>query len=131
MVLADLPASARTDAQAVGRHAVVCGGTWVFRGATSPTPCYRAKDANKVRVDGGEWFRFPAAACRLAAGAGLGGRRRSRATQRVRLAIEAFLERGADPASAVVESTRRARAAVGVRSRERMSSMLAFHTPSL
>ncbi len=51
---AALPAAARTDAQAVGRHAVGCEGTHgVFpRCNLTCSPCYHSKDANKVRVDG-------------------------------------------------------------------------------
>ena len=51
---AELPASARTPAQLVGRHAVGCEGTHgVFpRCNLTCSPCYHSKDANKVRVDG-------------------------------------------------------------------------------
>jgi len=50
----ELPPAARTDAQALGRHAVGCEGTHgVFpRCNLTCTPCYHSKDANKVRVDG-------------------------------------------------------------------------------
>jgi hypothetical protein len=52
---ADLPESARTPAQSLGRHAVGCEGTHgVFpRCDLTCHPCYHSADANKVRVDGG------------------------------------------------------------------------------
>ncbi len=52
---AELPESARTPAQLVGRHAVGCEGTHgVFPKCDfTCTPCYHSADANKVRVDGG------------------------------------------------------------------------------
>jgi sulfatase maturation enzyme AslB (radical SAM superfamily) len=51
---AELPDSARTSAQVVGRHAVGCEGTHgVFPKCNlTCTPCYHSADANKVRVDG-------------------------------------------------------------------------------
>jgi hypothetical protein len=51
---AGLPPAVRTDAQALGRHAVGCEGTHgVFpRCNLTCTPCYHSSDANKVRVDG-------------------------------------------------------------------------------
>ncbi len=51
---AELPASARTSAQLIGRHAVGCEGTHgVFpRCDLTCQPCYHSADANKVRVDG-------------------------------------------------------------------------------
>ncbi len=51
---AELPASARTPAQLIGRHAVGCEGTHgVFpRCDLTCKPCYHSADANKVRVDG-------------------------------------------------------------------------------
>jgi hypothetical protein len=51
---AGLPPSARTAAQALGRHAVGCEGTHgVFpRCNLTCKPCYHSRDANKVRVDG-------------------------------------------------------------------------------
>ena len=50
---AELPDSARTPAQLLGRHAVGCEGTHgVFpRCNLTCTPCYHSADANKVRVD--------------------------------------------------------------------------------
>ncbi len=49
----ELPASARTPAQVLGRQAVGCEGTHgVFpRCNLTCTPCYHSADANKVRVD--------------------------------------------------------------------------------
>ncbi|MFH0241454.1 radical SAM domain-containing protein [Streptomyces sp. HK10] len=51
---AELPQSARTPAQVIGRHAVGCEGTHgVFpRCNLKCTPCYHSRDANAVRVDG-------------------------------------------------------------------------------
>jgi hypothetical protein len=51
---AELPESARTDAQALGRNAVGCEGTHgVFpRCNLACTPCYHSRDANQVAVDG-------------------------------------------------------------------------------
>lgn len=51
---AELPESARTPAQSLGRHAVGCGGTHgVFpRCDLTCHPGYHSADANKVRVDG-------------------------------------------------------------------------------
>ena len=51
---AELPDSARTPAQVLGRHAVGCEGTHgVFpRCNLACTPCYHSRDANRVRVDG-------------------------------------------------------------------------------
>lgn len=51
---AELPESARTPAQSLGRHAVGCEGTHgVFpRCDLTCQPCYHSADANKVRVDG-------------------------------------------------------------------------------
>jgi hypothetical protein len=51
---AELPATARTPAQVLGRHAVGCEGTHgVFpRCNLACTPCYHSRDANRVRVDG-------------------------------------------------------------------------------
>jgi hypothetical protein len=51
---ADLPDSARTAAQTLGRNAVGCEGTHgVFpRCNLACTPCYHSRDANRVRVDG-------------------------------------------------------------------------------
>jgi hypothetical protein len=51
---AELPDSARTPGQLIGRHAVGCEGTHgVFpRCNLTCHPCYHSKDANKVRVDG-------------------------------------------------------------------------------
>jgi len=50
----ELPASAQTPAQSLGRHAVGCEGTHgVFPKCNlTCSPCYHSKDANKVRVDG-------------------------------------------------------------------------------
>jgi len=70
-VLADrwarLPAGVRTAGQALGRHAVGCEGTHgVFpRCNLTCTPCYHAKDANKVRVDGEHTVRQVEAQMRL------------------------------------------------------------------
>jgi hypothetical protein len=51
---AELPESARTPGQLLGRHAVGCEGTHgVFpRCDLACTPCYHSRDANQVRVDG-------------------------------------------------------------------------------
>lgn len=51
---AELPATARTPGQVLGRHAVGCEGTHgVFpRCNLACTPCYHSRDANQVRVDG-------------------------------------------------------------------------------
>jgi hypothetical protein len=51
---AELPASARTPGQVLGRHGVGCEGTHgVFPKCTlACTPCYHSRDANQVRVDG-------------------------------------------------------------------------------
>lgn len=51
---AELPESARTPAQSLGRHAVGCEGTQgVFpRCDLTCHPGYHSADANKVRVDG-------------------------------------------------------------------------------
>jgi hypothetical protein len=51
---AELPESARTPAQSLGRHAVGCEGTHgVFpRCDLTCHPCYHSADANKVRIDG-------------------------------------------------------------------------------
>ena len=51
---AELPASARTPGQVLGRHAVGCEGTHgVFpKCDLACTPCYHSRDANRVRVDG-------------------------------------------------------------------------------
>jgi len=51
---AELPESARTPAQLVGRHALGCEGTHgVFPKCNlTCSPCYHSHDANKVRVDG-------------------------------------------------------------------------------
>ncbi|WP_088942694.1 radical SAM domain-containing protein [Rhodococcus sp. 1168] len=51
---AALPATARTPAQTLGRHAVGCEGTHgVFPKCNlTCSPCYHSADANKVRVDG-------------------------------------------------------------------------------
>ncbi len=56
---AALPASARTPAQLLGRHAVGCEGTHgVFpRCNLTCKPCYHSADANKVRVDGEHTLR--------------------------------------------------------------------------
>lgn len=50
----ELPESARTPGQVLGRHAVGCEGTHrVFPKCNfSCTPCYHSADANRVRVDG-------------------------------------------------------------------------------
>lgn len=51
---ADLPESARTPGQTLGRHGVGCEGTHgVFPKCNlACTPCYHSRDANQVRVDG-------------------------------------------------------------------------------
>ena len=51
---ADLPAGVRTDAQLLGRRSVGCEGTHgVFpRCNLACTPCYHAKEAQRVRTDG-------------------------------------------------------------------------------
>jgi hypothetical protein len=51
---ADLPETARTPGQVLGRHGVGCEGTHgVFpRCNLACTPCYHSRDANQVRVDG-------------------------------------------------------------------------------
>jgi len=51
---ADLPQTARTRGQTLGRHGVGCEGTHgVFpRCDLACTPCYHSRDANQVRVDG-------------------------------------------------------------------------------
>jgi hypothetical protein len=51
---ADLPQTARTPGQTLGRHGVGCEGTHgVFpRCDLACTPCYHSRDANRVRVDG-------------------------------------------------------------------------------
>ena len=51
---ADLPETARTPGQVLGRHAVGCEGTHgVFpKCDLACTPCYHSRDANQVRVDG-------------------------------------------------------------------------------
>jgi hypothetical protein len=51
---AELPQTARTPGQVLGRHAVGCEGTHgVFpRCNLACTPCYHSRDANQVRVDG-------------------------------------------------------------------------------
>jgi hypothetical protein len=51
---AELPQTARTAGQALGRHAVGCEGTHgVFPQCDlACTPCYHSRDANQVRVDG-------------------------------------------------------------------------------
>ncbi len=51
---AELPETARTKGQVLGRHAVGCEGTHgVFpRCNLACTPCYHSRDANQVRVDG-------------------------------------------------------------------------------
>jgi len=56
---AELPDSARTPAQLLGRHAVGCEGTHgVFPQCNlTCTPCYHSADANKVRVDGDHTLR--------------------------------------------------------------------------
>ena len=50
----ELPATARTPGQVLGRHAVGCEGTHgVFPKCNlACTPCYHSRDANQVRVDG-------------------------------------------------------------------------------
>ncbi len=52
--MAELPESARTPAQPVGRHAVGCEGTHGVFPKCNLTckPCYHSAEANKVRVDG-------------------------------------------------------------------------------
>ncbi len=59
----DLPASVRTPAQTLGRHAVGCEGTHgVFpRCNLACTPCYHSRDANRVGVDGSHTQRAVAA----------------------------------------------------------------------
>lgn len=51
---AQLPETARTPGQVLGRHAVGCEGTHgVFPQCNlACTPCYHSRDANRVRVDG-------------------------------------------------------------------------------
>ncbi|MGH3199750.1 MAG: hypothetical protein ACRDNT_28390 [Streptosporangiaceae bacterium] len=51
---AELPETARTAGQVLGRHAVGCEGTHgVFPKCNlACTPCYHSRDANQVRVDG-------------------------------------------------------------------------------
>ncbi len=51
---AELPQTARTPGQVLGRHAVGCEGTHgVFPKCNlACTPCYHSRDANQVRVDG-------------------------------------------------------------------------------
>jgi hypothetical protein len=51
---AELPETARTPAQSLGRHAVGCEGTHgVFpKCDLTCSPCYHSADANKVRIDG-------------------------------------------------------------------------------
>jgi hypothetical protein len=51
---AELPITARTPGQVLGRHAVGCEGTHgVFAKCNlACTPCYHSRDANRVRVDG-------------------------------------------------------------------------------
>ena len=51
---AELPQTARTPGQTLGRHGVGCEGTHgVFPQCNlSCTPCYHSRDANQVRVDG-------------------------------------------------------------------------------
>src|SRR6266851_3547423 len=51
---AELPETARTAGQTLGRHAVGCEGTHgVFPKCNlACTPCYHSRDANQVRVDG-------------------------------------------------------------------------------
>jgi hypothetical protein len=51
---AELPESARTPGQVLGRHGVGCEGTHgVFpKCDLACTPCYHSRDANRVRVDG-------------------------------------------------------------------------------
>jgi hypothetical protein len=51
---AELPQSARTPGQILGRHGVGCEGTHgVFPKCNlACTPCYHGRDANRVRVDG-------------------------------------------------------------------------------
>ncbi len=51
---AQLPATARTAGQVLGRHGVGCEGTHgIFpRCNLACTPCYHSRDANRVRIDG-------------------------------------------------------------------------------
>jgi hypothetical protein len=51
---AELPDSARTAGQVLGRHGVGCEGTHgVFPQCNlACTPCYHSRDANRVRIDG-------------------------------------------------------------------------------
>jgi len=51
---ADLPQTARTPGQTLGRHVVGCKGTQgvLPRCDLACTPCYHSRDANRVRVDG-------------------------------------------------------------------------------
>lgn len=51
---AQLPESAKTPAQSLGRHAVGCEGTHGVFPKCNLTcqPCYHSADANKVRIDG-------------------------------------------------------------------------------
>src|SRR5262249_18311382 len=51
---AELPETARSPGQVLGRHAVGCEGTHgVFPKCNlACTPCYHSRDANRVRVDG-------------------------------------------------------------------------------
>ena len=51
---AELPETARTPGQTLGRHGVGCEGTHgVFpKCDLACTPCYHSRDANRVRVDG-------------------------------------------------------------------------------
>jgi hypothetical protein len=51
----ELPAHARTEAQLLGRRTAGCEGTHgVFpRCDLACTPCYHAREANRVRTDGG------------------------------------------------------------------------------
>ncbi len=64
---AELPASARTPGQVLGRHAVGCEGTHgVFPKCNlACTPCYHSRDANQVRVDGGHTISQVRAQMRL------------------------------------------------------------------
>ena len=74
---AELPDSARTPGQVLGRHGVGCEGTHgVFPKCNlACTPCYHSRDANRVRVDG----PTPAPRCRhrWAYCGGCGGRGRT------------------------------------------------------
>ena len=56
---AELPETARTPAQTLGRHGVGCEGTHgVFPTCNlACTPCYHSRDANQVRVDGSHTWR--------------------------------------------------------------------------